>query len=469
MGSERPGQFGRVFDYSAHKRVLAVPAGWPRAGEKAGAQATEGGSQPAERPGREVDPERTANRGAENDSVVAGTGLNVQIAGAPSGICAAPASAVTCPNGSAVACHRTVIRLPLERNVTEPEHIRREASPAPWHPVAASRAASPTPTALARDLLAIQSGWGNAATTRLIEQASLQRQKGATAKRKPPAEKIRPQDDSDKADKEGLRLGRLIAKKKLEPASGAVEKWIKFFEGRAQTRFLHALNEGIGQGEIEFYGGKERAHPDYDAVLMKEKVVMPRSGPRVDRGGFTISLFATITKQDIQSTYVEVYTRTSGEAGIGIEIPLKKIIKLRAGVKVEAGKTRATRDEQRDVRVEGKTISRNFTAQKVSREVMNVMFEKTSFGISLPYPEGDMRLPAGRLPSRVEREYEGMNPAERQVGYRLVPQEGGEPSEAVWNGFSDNGQVPGSALKEIWKAVEEEQNILAKDLALSAD
>jgi hypothetical protein len=128
---------------------------------------------------------------------------------------------------------------------------------------------------------------------------------------------------------------------------------------------------------------------------------------------------------------------------------------------VRKGRKETEKKEKKEAERIGRTISRSFTVQKLEREIFRMLYLKTYHGVSRPTGYG---LEEGQLASRVTREKKGVEPHGTQVGYQIVPGEGGELWGPFWNVYRGYAVDEGSALVQVWEVLEAEQRKIAEDL-----
>ncbi len=256
--------------------------------------------------------------------------------------------------------------------------------------------------------------------------------------------------DREQAMKKAREIAELInsGKWKLENYQ-QLAHWLEFFEGIALVSFITALQDATGK-KISQFESDSVEHTDIFATSTKLSVIVPTSEARVTRGGFKVAYFAQIFEESSTSTSVEVYADNSAGAGLGIELPIRKIAKFRFGAEARKGRKTSDREEEKKASRSGRTISRSFTIQKVERDVLNYQAKKT-------YVE-----PAP-IAKEVIYEKAGHNP-EIQYGFQVVPDEGGKPWGPFWNEYSGHVQAEGSALPPVWDVLRVEQKNIAEDL-----
>lgn len=225
--------------------------------------------------------------------------------------------------------------------------------------------------------------------------------------------------------------------------------WLEFFEGSAWHAFLDELESSIAERITEFESEPEE-HKDIFASSTETSLIIPTSEAKVARGGFKVAYFAQVLEETSESTSVEVYNDLSASAGLSVEIPLGKVAKFKFGAEAKRGRRSARKEEQKEAKRSGTTISRSFTIQKMEREVMNFQYLKTYIAPA-PIAKEVRRTPTGH----------GIY---IQNGFRIVPDEGGEPWGPFWNIYSGYVQVQGSALTPVWEVLAAEQRKIAEDL-----
>lgn len=257
--------------------------------------------------------------------------------------------------------------------------------------------------------------------------------------------------DMEQARRKGLELAELIKAGKWTPENDEqLAHWLEFFEDKAWYAFVFEIKDVLGQ-QINEYEANPKEHTDIFATSTEASLIVPTSAARTARGGFKVTYFAQIVEETSQSTSVEVYNDYSVSGGISLEIPIKKVVKIKIGAEARKGKRTAEKTEERKADRSGRTISRSFTVQKLEREVMNYQYIKTYHA---PAP----------IAEKVTHEKTGANPREIQVGYQIIPDEGGKAWGPFWNVYSGYVPVQGSALSQVWEIIEAQQQTVAEDL-----
>ncbi|NOR41701.1 MAG: DUF4157 domain-containing protein [Gammaproteobacteria bacterium] len=274
--------------------------------------------------------------------------------------------------------------------------------------------------------------------------------------------KVRSSHDANDAKIKAREFAEIIKTGKWgDENSEQLEYWLQFFEGSALSAFILELNEVLGDKFTEFEG-KSKAHEIIYAAVTETSMVIPISRPEVVRGGFKVGYSAQIFKETSESTFVEVYSDKSGGIGIGVEIPIKKIVKIKFAGDWKFGRKEGEKEEEKKASRIGEKISRTFTVQKLERKVFKYEYLKTYHDVSAgPEPE---------LASRVTREMRGFQPNEIQVGYQIVPDQGGKLWGPFWNVYEEGWRkVEGSALVQVWEVLQNEHRKIAENLVFGED
>jgi hypothetical protein len=268
--------------------------------------------------------------------------------------------------------------------------------------------------------------------------------------------------DSEQARLKARQLAALIeaGEWKSEHAE-QLEHWLDFFEESAWWAFVFEIREVLGEGDITGFEGEPKYPKGIYGAEAKESIVIPTSKPKVSRGGFKVAYSAQIFEETSDSTSVEVYSDMSGGVEFSVEPPIKQIAKFKIGGGVRKGRKETEKKEKKEAERIGRTISRSFTVQKLEREIFRMLYLKTYHGVSRPTGYG---LEEGQLASRVTREKKGVEPHGTQVGYQIVPGEGGELWGPFWNVYRGYAVDEGSALVQVWEVLEAEQRKIAEDL-----
>ena len=301
----------------------------------------------------------------------------------------------------------------------------------------------------------LQQAVGNRAMARfaqdLQEKRTLARRTGSSVKIGRPISST----DSKAAAAKGQLLGARIKRGEWSTADAEeLERRLDFFEGSARFAFVRALGDALGE-RIEEFEGNERDRKDIYAVDADTSLIVPVSGATVVRGGFKLTYAAQIYEETSDTTGVEVYTDVSGGGEISLSIPIKKVVQIKLGASYRKGRKESQKHESKNAKRTGKTISRTFKVQRVERKVFHHQARKTYHGVSTGTPA---------IAHRLDYESHGYNPAEIQVGYQIVPEEGGEPWGPFWNTYDGYTVNDGSALAAVWATLTAQQHQIAKDL-----
>jgi hypothetical protein len=271
--------------------------------------------------------------------------------------------------------------------------------------------------------------------------------------------------DAEQARRKGRELAELIKTGKWGPKNDEqLGHWLEFFEGSAWNAFLSELEDALGEKSPEGEG-ESKEHPE--GAVTESSLLIPIAKPEVVRGGFKIAFFAQILEESSDSTSVEVYNDLSASAGVSVEIPIKKIAKFRFSAEAKTGRKETEKTEEKKTRRTGQTISRTFTVQKLEREGLKYEYLKIYHGVT-PSRE-TLMLPKAQIAHRVTREGRGYNPREIQVGYQIVPEEGGKLWGPFWEVYEGSLPVKGSALTQVWKVISAEQRKIAEDLVFGGN
>ena len=283
--------------------------------------------------------------------------------------------------------------------------------------------------------------------------------------RQPQAKIGRPTASTDTAaaDRKGRELAERIKSGKW--GSADAEKLahdLEFFEGTARARFRAAIREALGE-ELKEYEGAERWLPEQAAAVTQQRLVVPisKQAPRA-LSGFRVQYSAQIFDETTEGTTVEVYTDTSAYADVSISVPLAKVATFKIGATERKGTKESEKHETKHGGRTGRTISRTFKVQRVERDVFTYDEEKTYFGVTEPTGYG---LPAPQIAHRVTYEQRGYNPTDKQRGYQIVPEEGGEVIGPFWAPFERGTWDEHAGLFECWDWLRREQEQIAQEAA----
>jgi hypothetical protein len=271
--------------------------------------------------------------------------------------------------------------------------------------------------------------------------------------------------DRQAARRKGEELRKVIESGKWEATTDLqLTHWLDFFEGEALSDFIVSVSPNNS-----IFGGEPTYPPDRDRVAVESgSLVIPKSGPREVRGGFSVSFFAQTLGEDSHSTSVEVYTEISGGVELGVELPIKKIAKFKFSVGAKTGRKNAEKWETKNTNRAGMTINRNYKIVRVERDVFKADFLRTMHGISKPDSNpisAGVSAMRGQIPTKSSSKLSGYSPQEIQAGYKIIPQEGGPPWGPFWNIYSDQLEEEGSALDQVMEILVTEKQELAKVLA----
>jgi len=239
---------------------------------------------------------------------------------------------------------------------------------------------------------------------------------------------------------------------------------LAFFEGTARVRLLATMRELLGQ-EIKEYEDEssDRWVPEQSAVVTAQRLVVPISKQQKVLSGFRVNYSAFIYDESSEGTTVEVYTDVSAYTDVSVGIPLGKVVQIKAGATARTGKKETEKKESKHGVRTGRTISRTYRVQKVERDVFTYDENKTYWGVNKPeHPQ--YGLPGAQIAKRVTYEERGYNTTEKQRGYQIVPEEGGEVVGPLWAPFATGIWDERAPLVEVWDWLARQQQQIAFDL-----
>jgi hypothetical protein len=264
--------------------------------------------------------------------------------------------------------------------------------------------------------------------------------------------------DRKQASEEGEAVGKLLRGGKLKTDDKEqVMHLLSFYEGPAYEAFVDALDgvlAGTGGAVQTFNDEESQEHifENNEAITTEdETMIIPMGEPQADRGGFKVQYSAQIYEETSESTAVEVYTDVSGGGGVSLEIPIKKVLKLKLSADAKHGRKTSDKSETKQATRTGQTISRTFTVRHMQREVVNVKSKKLYHG-------------EGPIAKSVTHELSQVGP-DTQHGYMVVPDEGGAPWGPFWEQYKQRETDDQSGLRQAWEVLAKEQKQIAEDLA----
>ncbi len=250
-----------------------------------------------------------------------------------------------------------------------------------------------------------------------------------------------------------------------------IEAHIRFFEGKARKAYRAELASAIedvktkterqAPGERTLLETRDRTYGEgFGPTSRFQEVhteILPTSAPKTTYS-FSIALLAEIRHQTSDSVSVEYYTDVSGSAEVGLKIPIKKIVEIKLGGGIKAGRKKAEKTETADVRMSGKRISRNFQVDELQRDVIRKTFRSV---------QDETRIigagsPGVAMVDPVERSLLGSE-SESQTGYRLTSKEDASKRD-VWPSFTGRAESR-SAAQELAQLLDQDGVRLANQLA----
>jgi hypothetical protein len=262
-------------------------------------------------------------------------------------------------------------------------------------------------------------------------------------------------NDTNAARSEAQKIAKQLDAGSLSAKQSLLED-LEFFSGMALFEFVNEMDRYYKETARESESTPEQGvDADGGAIFSSDlAVVVPASRYRVVRGGTSYQFSAQIYDETSSATSVEVFTEVSGgvEASVGLEAkagPVKFSIAAKGGVR--RGEKWTNKDEQKQGTRKGETISRNFKAQKVARDVVVLDYRKTYYG-------------SGPIARRWEIDERSMGTQEEN-GFLIVPGEGGDPYGPFWPDYTPLGQViDSSSTEQARKVLDEQKRQLAEDL-----